>query len=132
MIPMVVVRRFLHACRKIMTTTSECLFCQIIARERPARLVYEDADCVAFEDVNPKAPLHVLVVPRKHIPTLKDGAREDEGLLGRLLLVAGRVAKDMGLNSFRTVINTNAEAGQTIYHLHVHVLGGRTMRWPPG
>jgi histidine triad (HIT) family protein len=111
---------------------SGCLFCQIIAREKPAVLVYEDDQCIAFEDVYPKAPVHALVVPRKHVTTLADCAEEDEGLLGHLLHVAARVAKEKGIHSFRTVINTNGEAGQTIYHLHVHVLGGRTMCWPPG
>ena len=80
------------------------------------------------------SPVHVLVMPRKHIPTLKDGTAEDEGLLGYLLLVAARIARDKGIvdGGFRTVINTNAGAGQTVFHLHVHVMGGRTMRWPPG
>jgi histidine triad (HIT) family protein len=110
----------------------ECLFCKIASRELPARVVHEDELCVAFEDVNPKAPVHVLVVPRKHIATLDDSTENDEGLLGHLLVVAKRVAKDKGLSGFRTVINTSAEAGQTVFHLHLHVLGGRTMRWPPG
>jgi len=109
-----------------------CIFCRVVARELPATLVYEDDQCIAFEDVNPKAPCHLLVVPRRHIPTLNDGGEEDEGLLGHLLAVASRVAREKGVRSFRTVINTNADAGQTIYHLHVHVLGGRIMRWPPG
>jgi len=109
-----------------------CVFCQIIAGQRPAALLYEDDRCVAFEDVNPRAPVHVLVVPRKHIPTLQDGSEEDEGLLGHLMRVSSQVAGEKGVGSFRTVINTNSEAGQTIYHLHVHVLGGRAMRWPPG
>jgi len=115
-----------------MTRVPGCIFCQIIARERPARLLHEDGECVVLEDIAPRAPVHVLVVPRKHIATLKDSAQEDEALLGHLLLMAVRVAGDKGLNSFRTVINTNAEAGQTIFHLHVHVMGGRSMRWPPG
>jgi len=109
-----------------------CIFCQIASKEKPARLLYEDNDCIVFEDINPKAPVHVLVVPRKHIPTLNDGTQEDEALLGRLLRIAARAAREKGLSGFRTVINTNAEAGQTIFHLHVHVMGGRTMRWPPG
>ena len=115
-----------------MTRAPGCIFCQIASKEKPARLLYEDDDCVVFEDVAPKAPVHVLVVPRKHIATLKDGTQEDETLLGHLLLIAGRAARDKGLSGFRTVINTNAEAGQTIFHLHVHVMGGRAMRWPPG
>jgi len=122
----------LYAYRKMMTRAPGCIFCQIVAKEKPARLVYEDDHCVAFEDVAPRAPVHMLVVPRKHIATLKDSAQEDEALLGHLLRTAARAAKDKGLGGFRTVINTNAEAGQTIFHLHVHVMGGRTMRWPPG
>lgn len=115
-----------------MTKTSGCIFCQIIAHEKPASVVYEDDRCVAFEDVNPGAPVHVLVVPRKHIAMLTDATEADEVLLGHLMFVAALVAKGRGSHSFRTVINTNAGAGQTIYHVHVHVLGGRIMRWPPG
>ncbi|MBZ5494809.1 MAG: histidine triad nucleotide-binding protein [Acidobacteriia bacterium] len=113
---------------------SGCIFCQIVARERPAAVLHEDDRCIAIEDVNPKSPVHVLVIPRKHIPSLTDSAADDEGLLGHLLLVAARVAKDKGIigSGFRTVINTNAGAGQTIFHLHLHVMGGRLMRWPPG
>ncbi len=115
-----------------MTKRSGCVFCQIIAREQDASVVYEDDRCMAIEDLNPKAPVHALVMPRKHLATLADAVEEDEGLLGHLMLVAARVAKDKGVHSFRAIVNTNAEAGQTIYHLHVHVLGGRLMRWPPG
>ena len=115
-----------------MNRVPECIFCRIVAKEQPARLLYEDDECVVLEDIAPKAPVHVLVVPRKHIATLKDSAMEDEALLGHLLLIAARAAGDKGLGGFRTVINTNAEAGQTIFHLHVHVMGGRSMRWPPG
>jgi len=113
---------------------SACLFCQIIGRERPSRIVYEDDLCVAIEDVRPMSPVHVLVLPRKHIPTLKDSVPEDQALLGHLLLVAARVAEEKKIveAGFRTVINTNAGAGQTVYHLHVHVMGGRVMHWPPG
>jgi len=127
-----VARRLRRACGKIMTTMTGCVFCRIVGRQQPARVLYEDEFCVAFEDVNPRAPVHALVVPRKHIATLNDSRETDDPLLGRLLRVAARVAGDKGLSGFRTVINTNAEAGQTVYHLHVHVLGGRTMRWPPG
>ena len=113
---------------------SGCLFCQIIARERPGRIVHEDDLCVAIEDVHPASPVHILVLPRKHIPTLKDSVPEDQALLGHLLLVAARVAEGKKIveAGFRTVINTNAGAGQTVYHLHVHVMGGRAMHWPPG
>jgi len=111
---------------------SGCIFCQIVARQMPAALVHEDGQCIAFEDVHPMAPVHVLVVPRKHIPTLNDSSEEDRELLGHMLIVATRIAKQKGADSYRTVINTNAGAGQTIYHLHMHVLGGRAVRWPPG
>jgi len=132
MIPSAVKRLLLYVYGKVMMKMSGCIFCQVIAGERPATRVYEDDRCVAIKDVNPKAPVHVLVMPRKHISTLTDSGGEDEALLGHLLLVSSSVARDNGLSSFRTVINTNAEAGQTIYHLHVHVLGGRALRWPPG
>ena len=115
-----------------MMKVSGCLFCQIIAGEKPSRLIYEDDQCIAIEDQYPKAPVHALVLPRKHIANLQEIRAEDEGLLGHLLFVAARVAEDKHVTSFRTVINTNADAGQTIYHLHVHLMGGRTMRWPPG
>ncbi len=95
-------------------------------------MIYQDDECIAFEDVHPKAPVHALVVPRKHIATLADSVEEEQKLLGHLLMVAARVAEKKGIRSFRTVINTNAEAGQTVFHLHIHVLGGRLMRWPPG
>lgn len=110
-----------------------CIFCQVIAREKPATIYYEDERCVAFQDVNPKAPVHLLVVPRKHIASLNEEV-QDEALLGHLLSVASKLARQKGIDGsgFRVVINTNAEAGQTVFHLHVHVLGGRIMRWPPG
>ena len=111
-----------------------CMFCQIAAREKPARIIYEDDQCVAFEDIHPKAPVHVLVIPRKHIVSLSDDLTRDEALLGHLLSVAGVVAKAKGVDGtgYRTVINTNAEAGQSVFHLHLHVLGGRVLGWPPG
>jgi histidine triad (HIT) family protein len=132
MIPLAVERLLRYVYGKVMMKMSGCLFCQIVAQEKPAVLVYEDEHCIAFEDIYPKAPLHVLIVPRKHIPTLADGTEEDKKLLGHLLHVAAHVAKEKRISSFRVVINTNGEAGQTIYHLHLHVLGGRTLRWPPG
>jgi len=111
-----------------------CIFCQIAAGERPATIYFEDDRCLVFQDIHPKAPVHFLVIPRKHIASLIDGSKEDEGLLGHLLMMAARVARDRGVDGtgFRTVINTNAEAGQTVFHLHLHVLGGRILRWPPG
>jgi histidine triad (HIT) family protein len=111
-----------------------CLFCRIAAHEQHATVLYEDEQCMAFQDTNPKAPVHVLVIPRKHIASLDDSVPGDEPVLGHLLTVAARVAKEKGINGsgYRTVINTNAEAGQSIFHVHVHVLGGRVLRWPPG
>jgi len=111
-----------------------CLFCQMAAHEKPARIVYEDALCLVFQDINPQAPVHLLVIPKKHISSLNDNLEEDKATLGHLLAVAGRMAKEQGVDGtgYRTVINTNAEAGQTVFHLHIHVLGGRIFRWPPG
>lgn len=112
---------------------SDCIFCKIGAREIPATIYYEDDRCVAVQDVSAKAPVHVLIIPRRHIVSLNDGA-EDEALLGHLLAVGARMAKEKGVDGrgYRAVINTNAEAGQSVFHLHVHVLGGRPMAWPPG
>jgi histidine triad (HIT) family protein len=111
-----------------------CVFCQIAAHKRPARILYEDKDCLVFRDINPKAPVHLLVIPRKHITSLNDDLENDKALLGHMMTVIGQVAKEQGIDGsgYRTVINTNAEAGQTIYHLHIHILGGRMLRWPPG
>jgi histidine triad (HIT) family protein len=113
---------------------SRCLFCRVIARDLPATVVFEDDDCIAIEDVHPMAPVHVLVIPRKHLPSLTDGEAGDQALLGHLLLIASNIARQKGIveSGFRTVINTNAGAGQTVFHLHVHVMGGRIMHWPPG
>jgi histidine triad (HIT) family protein len=117
-----------------MTKMLRCEFCQIIARQKPARILFEDERCMVFEDINPQAPQHFLVVPRKHISSLNVGESCEEGLLGHLLAVAIKMAKEKGIDGtgYRTVINTNSEGGQTIYHLHLHVLGGRRMKWPPG
>jgi len=111
-----------------------CLFCRIIAGERPARLVHQDAQLVAIEDINPQAPVHVLVIPRKHIATLNDLTPEDDGLVGALVHRAAIIAKDRGIDQsgYRTVFNCNRGAGQSVFHLHLHVLGGRRMGWPPG
>jgi histidine triad (HIT) family protein len=110
------------------------IFEKIIAREIPARFIFEDEEIVAFQDVNPQAPVHFLVVPKKVIPRIAQAAPEDQALLGRLLLVARDVAKELGLNEagFRIVINNGRNGGETVPHLHVHVLGGRHMGWPPG
>jgi histidine triad (HIT) family protein len=110
----------------------QCLFCRIVRREIPATLVAETEDCVAFRDINPQAPVHVLVVPREHVPSLNDA--NDAAMVGRLALVAADIAKREGISDggYRTVINTNADAGQTVFHIHLHLLGGRPMKWPPG
>ncbi len=129
------VRKLLYyGYKKGMMRMFGCIFCQIVAKEKPSGILYEDEQCVAFQDIHPKAPVHVLVVPRKHIPSLNDEKAEDEALLGHLLAVAARIAKQKGIDGsgYRTLINTNAEAGQTVFHLHLHVMGGRIMRWPPG
>ncbi len=111
-----------------------CLFCRILDRSAPAKFVYEDNDLVAIEDLHPQAPVHLLVIPRKHIASLKDASREDEPVLGRLLTVAAQLARERGLDSkgYRTVVNTGSSAGQSVFHLHVHFLGGRAFHWPPG
>ena len=112
---------------------AKTLFEKIAAREIPATFVYEDELCFAIKDINPQAPLHVLVIPRKPIPRLSDATPEDQALLGHLLLVAGKVASDAGHGSaYRVAINNGAEAGQSVFHLHLHVLAGRAFHWPPG
>ena len=111
-----------------------CLFCRIVAGGIPADVVYQDERCVAFRDINPQAPIHVLVIPRDHIESLDEASQKDEATLGHLLRIAARVANEQGLSEsgYRTVINTGAGAGQSVFHLHVHVLGGRALKWPPG
>lgn len=112
---------------------SKTIIQRIIDREIPAKILYEDDRCLAFADINPQAPVHLLVIPRKPIPSLADAGPEDESLLGHLLLVAGRLAREQGLaNGYRTVINTGPDGGQTVDHLHIHVLGRRALGWPPG
>lgn len=111
-----------------------CIFCEIAKGERPAKLVHEDDEVVAFSDINPQAPTHLLVIPRQHITSLAHADPSDAVVLGKLLLVAGKVARDAGLveGGYRVVINTGAGADQSVFHIHVHVLGGRRMKWPPG
>jgi histidine triad (HIT) family protein len=113
---------------------SDCIFCKIIDKKIPARIIYEDEHALAFEDVNPQAPVHTLVIPRKHIPTLLDIKDEDNNLIGHLVKVANKIANDKGIaeRGFRVVANCNPESGQTVYHIHLHILGGRQMHWPPG
>ena len=117
-----------------MDTNQDCIFCKIVAGGIPAQVVHSDERAVAFRDINPQAPVHVLVIPREHVESLNDAGLADEGLLGHLLRVAARVANEQGVaeSGFRTVVNTGAGAGQTVFHLHVHVLGGRPLTWPPG
>ncbi|MBU7585970.1 MAG: histidine triad nucleotide-binding protein [Nostoc sp. TH1S01] len=111
----------------------DTIFGKIIRREIPANIVYEDDLALAFKDVNPQAPVHILVIPKKPIAKLADAESEDAALLGHLLLTAKRVAAEAGLtNGYRVVINTDADGGQTVFHLHLHILGGRPMAWPPG
>lgn len=112
---------------------SKTLFEKIIARELPATLIHEDELCVAFKDINPGAPTHVLVVPRKPIPRLCDAKAEDQALLGHLMLTAAKIAEQCGCgDAFRIAVNNGAGAGQSVFHLHLHILGGRPMKWPPG
>ncbi|HEX8285645.1 MAG TPA: histidine triad nucleotide-binding protein [Pyrinomonadaceae bacterium] len=110
----------------------DCIFCKIVAGEIPAAKIFEDDRAVAFRDINPQAPTHALVIPRAHVASLNEAAESDEALLGHLLVVAARVAREAGHAGFRTVINTGAEAGQSVFHVHAHVLGGRRLTWPPG
>ena len=111
---------------------ADTIFGKIERGEAAAEIVYEDDRALAFRDLNPAAPTHVLVIPRKPLETLSAAGEEDEALLGHLLLVANRVAEDAGLENFRVVINNGAGSGQTVFHLHVHVIGGRGLGWPPG
>jgi histidine triad (HIT) family protein len=110
------------------------LFCKIAAGEIPASKVYEDERLLAFNDLNPQAPMHVLVIPKRHIATLNDLAAGDDALVGAMVRTAAAIAKEKGYDGpgYRTVFNCNAQAGQTVFHVHLHVLGGRTMTWPPG
>ncbi|WP_299311013.1 histidine triad nucleotide-binding protein [uncultured Halomonas sp.] len=111
-----------------------CLFCQIASRELPAQIVYEDDEVVAFEDIAPQAPTHLLVIPRKHIATLNDIEEADLALVGRLQYVAARLARQFGFadDGYRVVMNCNDDGGQTVYHIHMHLMGGRRFTWPAG
>ena len=112
----------------------DCLFCKIVSGDIPATLVHQDDRLVAFKDINPQAPLHVLIIPRRHIPSLNDLGREDDDLVGEMVRRAAAIAREHGHadRGYRTVFNCNADAGQTVFHIHLHVLGGRAMSWPPG
>lgn len=112
---------------------SDCLFCKISRGEIPAKKVYEDEYTFAFEDIDPKAPTHVLVIPKKHLAGLKEATRDDAEIIGRCHLVAAKIARDRKIeDSYRTVLNVGPGSGQSVFHLHVHLLGGRNLRWPPG
>jgi histidine triad (HIT) family protein len=112
---------------------SDCLFCRLIRGEIPAKKVYEDEHTYAFEDINPQAPTHLLVIPKKHVVGLKEATPEDAELIGRCHLVAAELARVRGIeNGYRTVLNVGPGAGQSVFHLHVHLLGGRSLSWPPG
>jgi histidine triad (HIT) family protein len=112
---------------------TDCLFCKIIAGKIPAKKVYEDEKAFAFEDINPQAPTHVLIIPKKHIVGIDQATEEDAELVGYCQLVAAKIARERKIeNGFRTVYNVGADAGQTVFHLHLHLLGGRKMSWPPG
>ena len=113
---------------------SDCLFCRIARGDIPASLVYEDDDLVAFNDINPQAPMHVLVVPKRHVATLNELSAADDGLVGAMVRRAAAIAKESGCDGpgYRTVFNCNAQAGQTVFHIHLHVLAGRGLSWPPG
>ena len=113
---------------------SDCLFCKILDSEIPCDIVYENDQVIAFRDVNPQAPTHILVIPRKHIPTVNDLTVDDKSIVGEMMLAAQAIAAQEGIDErgYRTVMNCNADAGQTVFHIHLHVLGGRRMNWPPG
>lgn len=111
----------------------DCIFCRIAAGQIPARKVHEDEECVAFEDLSPQAPTHLLIIPRRHLSGLDEVTRAEASLVGNLLTTASALASRLGLtNGYRVVINTGPQGGQTVFHLHVHLLGGRSLTWPPG
>ena len=134
MLPFALEKLIFYAYKKGMMKMFGCVFCQIADHKEPAAIVYEDEHCLALRDFNPKAPVHLLVIPRKHLPSLKEAQAGDEALLGHLILLAAQLARERGLESkgYRTLINNGTWAGQSVFHLHVHVLGGRAFHWPPG
>jgi histidine triad (HIT) family protein len=112
---------------------SDCLFCKIVAGQIPSKKVYEDEHTYAFEDIDPKAPTHVLIVPKQHVIDLKSAAEKDSEIIGRCHLTAAKIARDRKIeDGYRTVLNVGPKSGQSVFHLHVHLLGGRDLRWPPG
>jgi len=112
----------------------DCIFCKILEKKIPAKIIYEDDLVIAFEDVNPQSPVHALIIPRKHISTNLDITEKDNALIGHMFQAANKIAKDKGIaeRGFRLVMNCNPESGQTVFHVHLHILGGRHMHWPPG
>lgn len=113
---------------------ADCLFCKIREGLIPAKIIHKDEHCLAFEDINPQAPLHALVIPNKHVATINDLEVDDRELVGQLYLAAARIAREHGYadSGYRTVMNCNRNAGQTVFHIHLHVLAGRELTWPPG
>lgn len=112
---------------------TDCLFCRILRNEIPAKKIYEDEHTYAFEDINPQAPTHVLIIPKRHVRGLKEATPEDADLIGRCHLAAAHIARQRGIeDGYRTVLNVGPQAGQSVFHLHVHLLGGRSLHWPPG
>ena len=110
-----------------------CIFCKILAAEAPAEITYRDESCIAFPDINPQAPVHLLVIPQKHFASAAEAAEADEPILGHLHRVAAQLAQEHGItDGYRVVLNTGSGAGQSVFHLHLHLLGGRLFRWPPG
>ncbi len=117
-----------------MELKSECLFCQIIGRKIPAKIIYENEKVLAFHDINPQAPVHIIVIPKNHIERVSDLKRENAGWGAELILAANKIASDLEIkdSGYRLIINCNKDAGQAVFHLHLHLLGGRKMDWPPG
>lgn len=113
---------------------TDCLFCKIVAQQIPAKIIFEDETVIAFRDINPQAPVHVLVIPKQHLSTLNELQEEHASLAGHMILSAQRLAKTEGIadSGYRLVMNCNNDGGQTVYHIHLHLLGGRGMHWPPG
>jgi len=115
-------------------TVKDCIFCKIVRKEIPSNLVYEDDEFLAFEDINPQSPVHALIIPKSHIKSLNDIDEKNSAFFGKLMLVARNIAEERGVSKtgYRVVLNCGIEGGQTVFHLHVHILGGRRMVWPPG
>ena len=112
---------------------NDCIFCKIVNKEVPSSIVYEDEEIIAFNDINPQAPVHIIIIPKKHIPRVSDLKEEDAFLVGKLIIVAKKLAKEKGIeDGYRLVCNCNPGAGQSVFHIHFHLLGGRQFSWPPG